>query len=227
MKFVAIDGCPVPAEVAPLVHGVKDRTGAALTSCYRGNDPAALRILHANGHHSQQELYDATPAQRAAWGVLGQPDRPGTSTHECRSDGVAYPGPAGRPLAAWQVGFDWPNDSIVRVMAAFREQGQLPIHPYPSGLEFHHVNLGRAPKIIDPFLPLHQGDKGVFVWIASARLLKLGLLTHRTRSFGPAMEKAVRKYQHEHHLTADGVIGAHTWINLRASARAKRKGKHP
>jgi peptidoglycan hydrolase-like protein with peptidoglycan-binding domain len=220
----------IPAVLLDPIGQVVSKTGAIPTSVYRGPDAAS--ILNRHGKHTQQQIWDASPAQRAAWGVVGTPNPPGRSTHECRSDGVAYAGPPGRHLADWQCGMDWPDSSIASVMAAFRQIGEIPIHPYPAGVEYHHINLARAPVVLYPFLPLHVGQKGKthtsvgpFVLLLTHRLGICGYLPHRTLKFDYAVEKAVKEFQRRHHLVVDGIVGVHTWLNLKAAAAACKK-KH-
>lgn len=68
---------------------------------------------------------------------------PGRSTHELRSDGVAYRGPIGRPLAWWQLGLDV-SDSITLVNVLNR-LGYSVHRPYNSPSEAHHVNFRASP----------------------------------------------------------------------------------
>jgi len=70
-------------------------------------------------------------------------NRPGRSTHELRSDGVAYRGPVGRQLAWWQLGLDLSDvDELLRVLARL---GYRARRPYRSGAEAQHVNFSASP----------------------------------------------------------------------------------
>lgn len=94
---------------------------------------------------------------------------PGHSTHELRSDGVAYRGPVGRPLVWWKLGLDvteW--DELLHVL---HELGYLAKQPYHSGSELHHVNLYRNP---------------------TRRLRKRGLIHSRTKRARHRVLHAVR-----------------------------------
>lgn len=219
MKLEDIAQCAVPTALAEPIRKVMALTHVEPTSVCRS--PEAAFILNKYGKHTQQQLWDASPAQRVAWGVIGTPDRPGTSTHECRSDGIAYVGPAGRRLRDWQCGMDWPNASIPKVMEAFRKLGMVPIHPYASGLEYHHINLVKQPQWL--FLPLKLGNRGLWVYVLSSRLQKLGYLKKRSGHFDLTMRQAVVHFQQQHRLTPDGVVGVHTWANVKAASRVKRK----
>ena len=60
-----------------------------------------------------------------------------------------------------------------------------------------------------PGKPLQKGSKGINVKRIQERL---GLAADG--NFGPQTDAAVRKYQLDHHLTADGVVGPVTWSHL-------------
>lgn len=219
-RYQEIAGCPVPVELAGPIGNVIARTKQQPTSVARCNDPECVAILHAHGKHSQVEICDATPAERSAWGIVGTPNRPGQSTHELRSDGVAYGGPVGRKLAGWQCGMDWPDGSIPQVMAAFRAIGCVPIHPYASGAEYHHLNLAKAPRVP---LRLVRGDRGPRVWLLTHRMAVAGLLPHPGLFFSAHVEQAIRAFQKRIHVTPDGIVGPVTWCNIEVAARRARK----
>lgn len=149
-RWVEIDGCPCPATVAPYAWLVLRRAGQSASAIYRGDDPAAGRILRAHGKHTQRQLWDATPAQRARWGVTGVPNRPGRSDHELLSDGAGHPEvPVGEPLADWMVAVDsGANDDRSRaaIERAARELGWQVRHPYRAGVEGHHWVFARRPR---------------------------------------------------------------------------------
>ena len=135
MSFLVVQGNPCNPTLAPYIALLaKWSGGAEVNSIYRGQDAAA--ILHAHGKHTQAEIHQMFPA-------ISNP--PGRSTHELRSDGVAYPGPIGRHLEWWQQGFDV-NDSEV---AAFKlhasRHGWELFQPYSRGVEFHHLNFRSRP----------------------------------------------------------------------------------
>jgi len=148
-KYLAIDGCPCPYDVAPYAFLVLRRARMTASSIYRGDDPAAAPILRRSGKHTQRELYNASPSQRAAWGVSGTPNPPGRSTHELRSDGVAKPGPVGRVLEPWEIGIDsgqnTPSD-VRAVREAALSLGLDVYHPYAAGVEEHHWGFRSRPR---------------------------------------------------------------------------------
>ena len=136
MSFRIVGNCPVNATLAPYIEIIRRETDCAINSIYRGADAEA--ILHRHGKHSQAELYATLPA--------GVANPPGRSTHELRSDGVAYPGPIGRKLDWWQEGFDVNDSDVHRVIAAARKYGWVLRQPYNSGVEFHHLNFAKKPR---------------------------------------------------------------------------------
>lgn len=144
-SFRVIQGCPVRADIAPYIAMCVDDVRAEVESIYRGD--GARAILNKHGKHSQYQLYHATPAERAAWGVLGTPNRPGHSTHELFSDGVAFPGvPDGQPLPWWCQGFDVNDADAQNVINAAARHGWILFRPYGSGIEYHHLCFLHRPK---------------------------------------------------------------------------------
>jgi hypothetical protein len=97
-------------------------------------------VAERYGKMSQVALYAGWIARRAGFAPA---NRPGRSTHELRSDGVAYRGPVGRPLLWFQLGMDVTNpDQLLRVL---RARGYRPFRPYSVGSERHHINLQKSP----------------------------------------------------------------------------------
>lgn len=139
-KFLVINGCPVPRDVAPYVYLVLRRARQTASSIYRGTDPEAVAILHRHGKHTQAEIHRMLPS-------ISNP--PGRSEHELRSDGAARPGPVGRHLEGWQVGVDSGSNSPSN-KAAIREAaahyGLSASQPYRRGVEGHHWHFTRKPK---------------------------------------------------------------------------------
>jgi hypothetical protein len=143
--FRVIDGCPVHEIIAPFIYVCLRDAHTTAASIYRGDDARA--ILNRHGKHSQYQLYHADAGERAAWGIEGEPDRPGESTHELYSDGAAYVHFAPRTrLDYWMQGFDVPTDASGRVMEAAKKHGWELFRPYHSGVEVHHLNFREQPK---------------------------------------------------------------------------------
>lgn len=136
MSFRVIQGSPCNATVAPYFALLADDAHATINSLYRGQDAAA--ILHAHGKHTQAELYATLPP--------GVANPPGRSSHELRSDGVAYPGPIGRPLPWWGQGIDVNDSDVPAMIAAARRRGWTLVQSYHSGAEVHHLNFARKPR---------------------------------------------------------------------------------
>lgn len=214
----------IPKALESSIGKVVLKTKVYPTSVYRGTEAAA--ILNRHGKHTQPQICAASPSERAAMGVIGTPDCNNDSTHQCFSDGVAFKGPVGRKIEDGQCGMDWPDPTIWEVMKAFREIGERPFHPYASGVEYHHVNLLEAPGFMQKVLPLKYGSRWnqtIWVYVLSSRLVKTGYLAKRSPRFTKAVEEAVKKYQHHHHMHIDGVVGEHTWTALKASVRWTQK----
>ncbi len=141
-KFRIIQGCPCNAQLAPYVQMLVQETKATVNSIYRGSDAAF--ILHQNGKHTQAELYATLPA--------GTANPPGRSTHELKSDGVAYQGPVGRQLQWWQQGIDVNDGDVNNMVRAAHQHGWLLFQPYKAGVEFHHVNFRIRPTARNPIM---------------------------------------------------------------------------
>jgi hypothetical protein len=151
VRFVDVQGCPVPAKLARAIRPSLRATGATLESCYRGSDPAGARILRRHDKHTQAQLYDAWI--RRIPGFLPA-NRPGTSTHELRSDGAAYPHvPAGGRLEWWQCGMDVDDSHVDAFIRHLAKRGIKAWRPYRSGSEHHHINLRVAPPVRTYVLP--------------------------------------------------------------------------
>ena len=64
---------------------------------------------------------------------------------------------------------------------------------------------------------LRRGDKGSFVTLAQTELIQLGYNCGKYGAdgdFGACTESAVKRFQLDHGLTPDGIIGEKTWIAL-------------
>ena len=61
---------------------------------------------------------------------------------------------------------------------------------------------------------IKKGSKGDWVVIAQGRLVVAGYKIEVDGVFGPKTEEAVKKFQADHHLTVDGIIGKNTWSVL-------------
>lgn len=136
--FRTVQGCPVGRNLAPYIAIVVNDAHATVNSIYRGKDAEAL--LNRHGKHSQAQLY-----AMYLNGTGAPANQPGFSTHEQKSDGVAYTVPHGHDLGWWQVGFDVNDSDVDRCITAARRFGWILHRPYPSGSEFHHLNFKVQP----------------------------------------------------------------------------------
>lgn len=153
-KFLVINRCPCPYEVAAQVNMVLRRASQEASSILRTAEVEP--ILHRHGKHSQPELYNASVhgpvSLRIAMGLPasgGGVNPPGQSEHECRSDGVGKNGPIGRRLPDWQVGVDSGLNTAhdrAAIEAAAKSYGWVAHHHYGSGSEFHHWCFDAPPK---------------------------------------------------------------------------------
>jgi hypothetical protein len=141
MRYVIVQSCPVPALLAPFLTQCLRESGATLESCYRGPDAEAL--LHRYGKSSQRELYAGWVARRPGFNPANPP---GCSTHELRSDGVAYPRwHRGARIPWWACGIDVDDAHVNAFVQAAARHGWSVWRPYPTGSEFHHVNFRKPP----------------------------------------------------------------------------------
>jgi hypothetical protein len=136
VRLRVIDGCPVPASIAPYVYLVLRDAKQTANSIYRGEDAKA--VLHAHGKRTQAEIHRDLPA-------ISNP--PGFSSHELRGDGVT--GPRGERLPEWAIGVDSGSDtqaSMHALAAAAGRRGWTIWHPYKRGVEAHHWSFRRRPR---------------------------------------------------------------------------------
>lgn len=75
----------------------------------------------------------------------------------------------------------------------------------------------KAPWPAPPQMPkVERGSNGRAVVAAQVAINATGMLIACDRVFGPETERAVRTFQMERHLAADGIVGPHTWGALLA-----------
>ena len=136
-KTVAFDGVPVPRGLALVLqdardHGVRFR----LLSADRRRG-----VAERFGKMSQAALYACWQARRPG---CNPANPPGRSTHELRSDGVAYKGPMGRSLYWWQLGLD--VDGSQALLEWLLRHGYRAKRPYNDPREAHHLNFVANPR---------------------------------------------------------------------------------
>lgn len=227
MKFALIgsgsSARPVPQKIKPVIVLCLRESGGSLQSALRNQE--AVNFARSRGAvlSSQPELW------QAAQNGTGNPaNPPGYSTHELRSDGIAYPSISrGLPIPDWAVGLDIGSVSGQAFCNAAREEGWVVTVTYPSS-ESWHVNFRKRPKF-NPWklIPLKRGKRGSRVHKLTRYLSALEVLDgHARRKFDEEVEDAVRAFQREHKLPVDGVVGIHTWRQVQSAFRKhKRDGK--
>ena len=231
MHFEIVDRCPVPVKLAAEIRKIKEMSGATLNSCDRS--PQAEPYLRQHGKKSQRELYEGF--------VRGLPgynpaNPPGRSTHERRSDGVAFPGPVGRRLPYWQVGMDWSDPG--GVIRAAAQLGWRAVVTYPNNpREGQHINFRREP-ILKVIPMLRRGDRG---WRVVRMTRQLAFVASRETGeryldrgqnvFDEKVEEALKRFQRDHHQMVDGVYGPQSAAQLASSVREwrrrRREGRGP
>lgn len=219
-KFVRVDCCPVDTRLAPVLVKIKNKIGCSYQSVYRGQAPGAQKYLTGAApcfKHNQAWIYAHYPP--------GVANPPGRSTHEQRNDGVAYRGWVGMPLPWWCCGMDIDDAHVGAFIREAAREGYTATITYPgSRVEYHHVNFRKAPKLPRPPLKLHSRGRrvkyvtGILSKIHSPTTHK-PYLPYRYKIYKPAVEKAVRQFQIDHHQKPDGIYGPQTARQLARSWR--------
>lgn len=93
-------------------------------------------------------------------------------------------------------------------------------HTYDKGWTHYAVIKGADGDIPIPepsFPTIRKGARGEYVTLAQTKLIQQGYDVGRSGAdgiFGTATDTAVRKYQADHGLKSDGIIGPATWESL-------------
>lgn len=218
---VGSSGRPLPYKLGMLMEELLKEIGISyINSGLRTQ--AAVTWARGQGAvlSSQAELYQGY--------ITGQPgynpaNPPGYSTHERRSDGVAFPQwTRGLPIPWWACGIDIDPGYIPSLISAARKRGWIVSITYPGNpSEGHHVNFRREPKF-SIFKPLKRGSRGRRVKKLTRRLKYLGRWEGKpVKGYGPRVEKAVKEFQKKNHLVADGVVGPRTMRQININFRQK------
>lgn len=223
MDYKLINCKPVPARLYDELVALGLGKDITLNSALRTVDAVAFAKRNGCSLSSQQELWDGWVARRPGFNPANPPGR---STHELRNDGVAYPGPAGLPLAYYKVGLDTSNAALLCERA--RKRGWTCTLTYPGNpREGHHTNFRKEPKIF-VFKVLKRGARGPRVAAFTRSLVYLGYLrkegTDGTGHFGAKVEAALKEFQADWpNLHPDGDYGIHTARQLKATVRARKR----
>ena len=230
MRYELVDCRPVPAKMAAEIRALKAATGAVLTSGLRGQPAVDFARSKGCTLSSQPELYQGFISGRPGFNPANPPGR---STHELRSDGVAFAGPPGRLLLYWQFGQDWSNAPAV-VEAASRRKWTATITYPDNPREGHHINFRRKP-ILNVWVFIKRGARGpralrlkrALYYVHSpkdgGRYLGLQPKGKGRFTFGAEAERALKRFQREHHQKADGVYGRQTARQLRVAVRREKR----
>lgn len=229
MAFVIFAGNVAPEKLVPLLTVVQQDTGCTYTSIYRGKP--ARKLLAKLGKHDQTFLFEHQndPGFNPA-------NPPGTSTHELRSDGVAYRGPRGRPLRWWQCGIDVDDAHVEAFIRSCNKHGWHAHITYPNSvLEHHHVNLTRPPKyslaVMWRARPVKRGSGGPRArWVVRTLRYIKDPQTHKpylaprgtpSKRIWAQQENAIKRFQRDHHQKGDGIVGLQTYRQMAAARRAE------
>ena len=82
----------------------------------------------------------------------------------------------------------------------------------------HHQNEAASDFV--PFTQIQKGDKNTEVCVAQDALWALGYpITKISGVFDAELDRAVRAFQRDHGLVADGIVGKLTWESLMSQLR--------
>lgn len=127
----------------PVFRGLARALSDARRHGWKGTLQSADRrkgVAERYGKKSQAALYAGFIAHKLGFNPANPPGR---SSHELRSDAVAYKGPVGRPLPWWGLGLDVSeSDQLLKTLARL---GYSVRRPYRSGSEAHHINFTKSP----------------------------------------------------------------------------------
>src|ERR1044071_4341034 len=127
-------------DFGPMVAFISREARAPIESCAR--ERAARSLLRRLGKMDQWYIYE----HQQELGMRA--NRPGTSTHERRNDGVAYGGPIGAWLSSWRRGIDVRRDRVAAFIATAHRHGYFVTQTYPaSAVEAQHVNFRKKPRL--------------------------------------------------------------------------------
>lgn len=136
-RVLGFDGAPVNQGLAAVLQDA--RAHGAFFTVVSGDRRRG--VAERFGKKSQAALFNCWVARVPG---CNPANPPGRSTHELRSDGVAYRGPVGRKLSWWQLGLD--ISGATSLLATLDRLGYKVRRPYPDGREAHHLNFTANPR---------------------------------------------------------------------------------
>jgi len=236
-KFV----CDDDGGFGDLVAALSQRANAPINSCAR--EAAAEPFLRQLGKMSQRELFNCFQARErtgrcpdSCHGNCNPANSPGKSTHERRNDGVAYKWwlPMFK-LPVWARGIDVQRDRVAAFCKEARGEGFTVTLTYPGvASEAQHVNFRKQPKIsLWKVRPLREGMRGPrgslvvrLLWAVVDPQTGRPYLDPQVRPHGkitPQVVAAIKAFQRDHHLQANGVVAIHTIRALHGARRLQEK----
>jgi hypothetical protein len=231
MEYTLINCRPVPASEAGWIQTCLSEAGATLNSALRTQDAVDYARSKGCTLSSQAELYNGWIQHKPGFNPANPP---GFSTHELKSDGVAYPNyPRGASIPSWAVGLDIDDAHVAAFCARARAHGWIVTVTYPgSPSEYHHVNARQKPEF-DSFVALKKGDHGDRVKTLVDKLAFIHapgggdpyLPDPQGDVFNDQVFNAVKDFQRDHHLEVDGVVGKHTWQQIIVSYRQEQQNR--
>ena len=99
-----------------------------------------------------------------------------------------------------------------------------------KGVDYTETESDPDVPVISTKPTIRKGDKGQYVHDAQTILYNLGYDLGSygiDGDFGSATEKAVKEFQRDHNLTADGIVGRYTWDALQKAQEGLQKPSEP
>jgi GH24 family phage-related lysozyme (muramidase) len=212
------------------IAAISIRADAPVNSCAR--EERAEPLLKRIGKMSQKQLFECSlNCKPSCNGNCNPANPPGKSTHERRNDGVAYPRwRVGAFTLYWMRGIDVQRDRVFAFIREAAKEGWLVTQTYPgSPNESQHINFRRKPRIsLWEFRPIGRGDKGRRARAVIRRLKliqepgeRVGYLPHKdfNSTITAEVQRAIKRFQRDHHIKDDGQVGLRTWTLLKNTAR--------
>lgn len=176
-----------------------------------------LPVPMPDGPASSYRTFDQQVELRAEWCAKG----------ECEN--AAEPGSSNHGLG-WAVDCEPQKATIAEIGGKYgwaHGEGSWSDAPWEDWHNLYQSGHWSPPKR-NPFLPLRRGSKNkLYIYILRARLHKLdwrmaggtGNPLPKGTRFDGATERIVKRFQREHHLTIDGIVGPATWKLIKRLAK--------